>query len=76
MPTANDDSRDLMEKWFHDPIDMKGPYAFLMAHGYTEKAGIFLKPTSNHTVSKYEWECLCFLFEEWDFGFEREIKYE
>lgn len=69
MPTASDELRDLMSKWFGDSIDMVGPYNFLRRHGYTEEGGLFLKPTPAHTVSEFEWMCLCFLMEEWDFGF-------
>jgi hypothetical protein len=70
MPQTSDEMRELMNEWFGDPIDMGGPYMFLRRHGYTEKAGMFYKPTPSHTVSEFEWKCLCFLFEEWDFGFD------
>lgn len=70
MPTASDESRELMGKWFGDEIDMQGPYNFLRSHGYGDHAGILVKPTPSHTVSEDEYKCICFLFDEWDFGFD------
>lgn len=68
MPQATDEQRALMERWFGDPIDDGGPYRFLMARGYTEKAGWLFKPTPSHTVSLEEGACIDFLCDEWDFG--------
>jgi hypothetical protein len=73
MPQASDEQRNLMEKWFGDAIDMRGPYAFLKARGYGDYRGMLIKPTLSHTVSEYEWECIAFLCDEWDFGFEPRI---
>lgn len=70
MPSASDQQRDLMEKWFGDPVSDAGPYLFLMTHGYQEWAGLLLKPVPAHTVSEYEWACISFLADEWDYGFE------
>jgi hypothetical protein len=70
MPQASDAQRELMEKWFGDPVDDGGPYRFLMAHGYQEWAGLLIKPTPSHTISEYEWACIVFLADEWDYGFE------
>lgn len=72
MPQASDQQRALMEKWFGDPVDDSGPMRFLFAHGFTEKAGMWKSPTSSHTISEYEWECLLFLCDEWDYGFSGE----
>jgi hypothetical protein len=69
MPSAPDELRDLMEKWFGDPIDDGPPYRFLMARGWTERAGMLIKPTPAHTVSEYEWACIQFLCLEWDYGY-------
>lgn len=69
MPSSSDEQRNQMIKWFGD-IDTDGPYSFLRRHGYTEKGGMLIKPTSAHTVSADEWECICFLADEWDFGFD------
>lgn len=70
MPQASDEQRNLMEKWFGDPIDERGPNNFLRSHGYTQRGGVLISPTPSHTVSKDEWECIAFLCDEWDFGFD------
>jgi hypothetical protein len=70
MPQALDEQRNLMKKWFGDAIDMDGPYRFLKARGWGDHAGILVKPTPSHKVSEYEWECVAFLCDEWDFGYE------
>lgn len=71
MPTASDEQRSLMDKWFGDPVDDGGPMRFLIARGWTERAGLWRKPTSAYTPSEYEFECLQFLCDEWDYGFDR-----
>lgn len=76
MPQASDQQRALMEKWFGDPVDDTGPYAFLMARGYQEWAGLLIKPVPAHAVSEYEWACIEFLADEWDFGFEPDATIE
>jgi hypothetical protein len=73
MPQASDDDRDLMLKWFGDAIDMVGPYKFLRARGYRERAGVLIKPTPAHTISEYEAACIDFLCDEWDFGFDPKL---
>lgn len=70
MPQASDEQRELMRRWFGDPIDDGPPYRFLMARGYADRRGMLVKPTSAHTVSTEEWECICFLCDEWDYGFD------
>ena len=74
MPQSSDEQRALMEKWFGDAIDMAGPYKFLRARGWSERAGMFLKPTPSHTISEYEWQCVAFLCDEWDFGYDPEMQ--
>jgi hypothetical protein len=70
MPSAPDDLRDLMEKWFGDSIDMEGPLHFLRSHGFTEMAnGMLRPPTPAHNCSVDEWNCIGFLVQEWDFGY-------
>lgn len=69
MPSADDASRAVMVKWFGD-IDIVGPLAFLRARGWTERAGMLIKPTPAHTPSAYEWGCVAFLCDEWDFGYD------
>lgn len=83
MPTASDYQRALMAKWFPstDPDNSSGvndgpPYAFLIARGWTEKSGLWSKPTSFHNPSMYEVECLLFLRDEWDYDFTRPLYQE
>lgn len=72
MPQTSNEMRALMCKWFGDEIDEKGPIKFLQAHGYVlERDWTWTKPTPSHTVSKFEWLCMLFLIEEWDFGWYR-----
>lgn len=72
VPTATDYHRNLMEKWFNDSIDLRGPLSFLKSHGYTEYAGMIVKPTLTHNISRDEWKCIVFLCDEWDFAFDQE----
>lgn len=66
MPSSSPAQHSLMTKWFGS-FDDRGPYQFLRARGWTEKAGMFTKPTPSHTTSAYELECLKFLRDEWDY---------
>lgn len=68
MPQATDEQRALMEKWFGDSVDMRGPYAFLMSRGYRDDRGMIVPPVPSHKVSREEGECIDFLCDEWDFG--------
>ena len=70
MPTASDWQRALMEKWFGDPIDDSGPLDLLFSHGFVDDRGILRPPVPSHTVNIVEWECIAFLINEWDYGFE------
>ena len=68
MPSASDESRDLMIKWF-GCIDTHGPEAFLKSHGYVlTPQWVWLKPTESHSISAEEAECVQFLICEWDYG--------
>ena len=74
MPQALDEQRALLAKWFGgDGIDDGPPYAFLRARGWTERGGLLIKPTSAHTVSEYEWQCVAFLCDEWDYGYDPKV---
>lgn len=69
MPQASDERRETMNRFFGDPIDDSRPIAFLESHGFELLKGwTWKKPTPSHNVSADEFECLCFLIEEWDFG--------
>ena len=69
MPTASNEQRALMEKWFGDAISEYGPMTFLESHGYILLPNwCWRKPVPHHNMSDDEWECLKFLVDEWDFG--------
>ena len=74
MPSTDQHTRDLMEKWFGDPIADGPPYDFLLSHGYIEplRNGVLYKPTLSHTISYEEFWCVKFLIEEWDYALFRE----
>lgn len=68
MPTASDDLRRKMRKWFGN-IDIFGPQQFLFSHGFTLTKDWFWKPpVPHHTISKEEFQCMIFLQQEWDYG--------
>lgn len=75
MPTASNSQRDLMNKWFGDEIDDRGPTKFLLARGWTERGGMWTKPVSAHNPSDYEVQCLLFLHDEWDHDFHTPLFY-
>lgn len=70
MPQASDEQRALMQKWFGDAISDSGPMQFLLARGWTEKAGMWTKPVPAHNTSIYEAACIRFLRDEWDYDWE------
>lgn len=70
MPQATDEQRDQMKQWFGDEVSDAGAIELLLSHGFTESRGMWAKPTSAHTVSCYELECLNFLCDEWDYAYE------
>lgn len=75
MPQASDEQRALMKKWFGgDGVDDAPAIDFLSARGWTCRGGMLVKPTPSHTVSEYEWECIAFLCDEWDYGYDPEMK--
>jgi hypothetical protein len=67
MPQATNDLREKMIQRFGD-IDISGPLDFLLSRGYTEQAGLIRGP-ANHISQADEWECIDFLFQEWDFAY-------
>lgn len=69
MPQASDELQGLMKTWFGDYVDDQGPMRFLYSHGYELTKGWQWKlPVPHHSVSCYEWICIVFLVQEWDFG--------
>ena len=73
MPQASDESRERMRVMFGDPIDDSGPYKFLYARGYTDKAGMLMPPKPDHQVTEEEWACIVFLCDEWDYGYDPKL---
>lgn len=72
MPTATDELREKMRKMFGDPLDDGPPYNFLKEKGFTEKAGVLFAPRPDYMVSQEEYDCIDFLCDEWDYGWEPE----
>lgn len=69
MPTAPDEQRAIIRRWFGDDIDSHGPEQFLRSHGYVlRRDWTWELPTPAHTPSCYEMECMLFLYFEWDYG--------
>lgn len=69
MPRATDAHRAVMAKWFGSAVDEQGPYAFLRARGWTDVGGLLIPPVPAHNPSLYEYACIEFLCDEWDFAY-------
>lgn len=67
MPSCSQELHDLMVKWFGEDDHDYHASQFLHARGWTEKAGVWSKPTSAYMPSLYEVNCLLYLRDEWDF---------
>lgn len=68
MPSASEEDRDLMRKWFGS-IDDYGPRQLLKSHGFFLTEGWeWVLPTLTHRVSEIELACMWFLMDEWDYG--------
>lgn len=74
MPQAADEDRALMGKWFGDEISDSGPLDFLMARGWTFPGGLCVPPVPCYQPSQYEWACVAFLCDEWDYGYDGTMK--
>lgn len=69
MPSASNELRDLMMRWFDGALGCEEPSAFLQSRGYTlNDDWIWTKPTGAHRISEEEKMCLFFLIDEWDYG--------
>lgn len=69
MPQSSDDMHDLMNYYFGDPIDDKGPMRFLEERGYgLTPQWLWKLPKPDHFITLKERLCIQFLIEEWDFG--------
>lgn len=72
MPQASDEQREKMREYFGDSIDDAGPTAFLEAQGFVQNGtGWWTHPTREfRTFTAKECDCLYFLADEWDHGFD------
>ncbi|WP_425540710.1 hypothetical protein [Rhodoblastus acidophilus] len=69
MPQASDELRSKMQTYFGDEIDDGGPMRFLEEHGYViQRTGVISCPVGREITDK-EWDCICFLCDEWDYGY-------
>jgi hypothetical protein len=70
MPQASEELRAKMEVYFGDPIDDGGPRRHLLANGYKEVGGSWVRPDRYSNLSdipQKDWDCLVFLVHEWDY---------
>lgn len=70
MPTATKELRNKMGELFghgldYDFVDDWPPTEYLLNRGWTEKGGVWTQP-KDRTVTPEEWDCMNFLFQEWD----------
>ena len=69
MPQATDEQRATMAGYFGGSgIDDAPPYRFLKRQGWTERAGMLIAP--HRDITQKEWDCLGFLCDEWDYGYD------
>jgi hypothetical protein len=61
------------KKWFGS-FDDSGPLKFLLDRGWTDNAGLLVPPVPSHQPSPYEFECLYFLCDEWDYAYNGRAK--
>lgn len=73
MPSCSDSQAALMRAWFGSDVGDYEPSRFLLARGWTEREGMWYKPTSAYTPSIYEVECLLYLRDEWDYDFHKPL---
>lgn len=54
-------------------IDHDAPYKFLIQEkGWVDYKGMLIKPEGRE-IEKKEWECVSFLCDEWDYGYDPDI---
>lgn len=71
MPQASDELRAKMAEYFGgDGINDHPPMKFLLEDkGWRCRAGMLLKP-KKRDISQKEWDCVAFLCDEWDHGYD------
>lgn len=73
MPQATDELRAKMKDYFGDEISDAGPIAYLLERGFKfTRGGIILPPTPFKEWVDWEADCINFLADEWDYGYEPE----
>lgn len=72
MPQASDEDREKMAKYFGgDGIDMMHPLRYLVLHGWKDHRGLLIAPKRD--IDQKEWDCVYFLCDEWDFGYDPQL---
>lgn len=75
MPQTSKDVQQIIDRWFprkeHLPYETQDNHcmAYLESHGWKlTRLFEWEPPVPAHTVSYFEWICIKYLIEEWDFG--------
>jgi hypothetical protein len=67
MPQATEEQRKLWGG--RNGVGEDKAENFLQSHGYIlQRNWTWKKPTPTHTVTQEEYEAICFLIDEWDYG--------
>ena len=72
MPQASDEDRAKIAKYFGGSgISDAEPTQYLHGKGWKfTQGGMIEKPCEDDTPCEQEWDCLYFLCDEWDYGYE------
>lgn len=71
MPQASDELRAKMKDCFGDPVSDEGPIAYLLERGFKFlRGGVIVPPKPYKEWCDWEADCIDFLVDEWDYGYE------
>lgn len=74
MPQASDELRKKIYDYFgadKNGLDPYGPEGFLTENGwFTSHPFVYTTNKSKDQITDKEWDCLDFLVQEWDYGFD------
>jgi hypothetical protein len=72
MPQASDEDRAKMAEYFGgDGINDRSPMSYLVSKGWIfTRGGMIQKPAADYKPSGKERDCVYFLCDEWDYGYE------
>lgn len=72
MPQASDEDRAKMARYFGgDGISDAEPTQYLHSRGWVfTRSGMIEKPSADYKPTAQEWDCLYFLCDEWDYGYD------